>query len=186
MIKAGNLSKGMFILAKDEPHYVAEREFVNPGKGSAFVRLKLKNLKTGAVIKQTIKSQEMVEDVEVSMRDAQYLYSDSDNYHFMDTETYEQNTIPVPNIEEKKYFLKEGDSYQLVLWENNPIDVVIPYKMEFAVIEAHEGLRGDTVSGATKVVTLETGLKVKVPLFIKQDDKIIINTETQEYVERAK
>jgi elongation factor P len=186
MIKAGNISKGMFVLTKDEPHLVAEREFVNPGKGSAFVRLKLKNLKTGAVIKQTIKSQEMVEDIEVVTRDAQYLYADNENYHFMDTETYEQCTIPVSNIEEKKYFLKEGDMYQVFMWEHNPIDVVIPYKMVFTVVEAQEGVKGDTVSGATKLVTLETGLKIKVPLFIKQDDKIIINTETQEYVERVK
>ena len=83
MIKAGTISKGDFILVKDEPHLVAEREFVNPGKGSAFVRLKLKNLKTGQVLKQTIKSQETVEDIEVNMRNFQYLYADNDNYHFI-------------------------------------------------------------------------------------------------------
>ncbi|MBN2535903.1 MAG: elongation factor P [Spirochaetales bacterium] len=185
MIKAGTISKGDFILVKDEPHMVSEREFVNPGKGSAFVRLKLKNLKTGQVLKQTIKSQETVEDIEVVVRNFQYLYVDSENYHFMDTETYEQSAIPIEGLEEKKLFLKEGDIYQLVLWENNPIDILIPFKMTFKIVDAQNGVKGDTVTGATKVATIETGLQVKVPLFIKTGDNILVNTETKEYVERV-
>jgi elongation factor P len=186
MIKAGAVTKGMFLLFKNEPHLVTEREFVNPGKGSAFVRLKLKNIKNGLSISQTIKTPESVEDIEVLNKNAQYLYADNDNYHFMDAETYEQLTVPREGFEDKIGFLKEGDSYQLVLYESKPLDIVIPYKMTFKVTQAEEGLRGDTVSGATKVVMLETGLKVRVPLFIRQDDKIVINTETKEYVERVK
>jgi len=185
MIKAGTISKGDFLLVKNEPHLVAEREFVNPGKGSAFVRLKLKNLRTGQVLKQTIKSQETVEDIEVVIRNFQYLYADNDNYHFMDSETYEQKAIPIEGMEEKKLFLKEGDVYQLVLWENDPIDILLPYKMEFKVTEAQEGVKGDTVTGATKMATIETGLQVKVPLFIKTGDTILVNTDTKEYVERV-
>lgn len=186
MIKAGAIAKGTCLLHKDEPHLVVEREFVNPGKGSAFVRVRMKNLKSGLVVNQTFKTPETVEDIDVSNRNAQYLYSDADNYHFMDTENYEQYAVALEGFEDRKDFLKEGDSYQLVFWENKPLDIVIPYKMTFKVVQANEGLKGDTVTGATKPVTLETGLTVRVPLFIRQDDKITINTETKEYVERVK
>jgi elongation factor P len=185
MIKAGSIAKGMFLLVKNEPHLVVEREFVNPGKGSAFVRLKLKSLISGQSLKQVIKSQESVEDISVETRDAQYLYSDGDSYHFMDLETYEQFTMPVAGQEDKKLFIREGDTVQLSIWDEKPIDILLPYKIVLAVKEAQTGLKGDTVSGATKPVTMETGLVVRVPLFIKEGDKLLINTETREYVERT-
>ncbi len=185
MIKAGSISKGMFLLIKNEPCLVVEREFVNPGKGSAFVRLKLKNLKTGQVLKQVNKSQETVEDVQVETRNGQYLYADSENYIFMDTETYEQFGVPIAGNEDKRYFMKEGDVFQISFFDDKPIDILIPYKIILVVTQAETALKGDTVSGATKTVTLETGLPVKVPLFIKEGDKLLINTETREYVERA-
>ena len=185
MIKAGSISKGVFLLIKETPYQVIEREFVNPGKGSAFVRLKLKNLLTGQVLKQVNKSQETLEDIEVENKKAQYLYADADYYHFMDSQTYEQKAIPKKGLEEKDYFLKEGEEFQLSIWDDKPMDILIPYKMVFTVSEAEHALKGDTVSGATKPVTIETGLTVKVPLFIKKGDKILINTETREYVERV-
>lgn len=185
MIKAGQLSKGMFILFKREPYLVADREFVNPGKGPAFVRLKLKNVKTGLVVRETIKSQETVEDVMVETQDAQFLYSDSESYHFMDNETYDQFAIPVKGFEERKLYLREGESFQLVVWEGQPIDIKLPFKMAFTVTESESAVKGDTVSGSTKQVTLETGARVKVPLFIKEGDRILVNTDTGEYVERV-
>ncbi len=185
MIKAGSISKGMFLSIKNEPYVVVEREFVNPGKGSAFVRLKLKNLKTGLVNRQVIKSQESVEDIEVETRDAQYLYNDGNDFIFMDTETYEQIHIPIKTMEEKKAYLKEGETFQLVIWESTPLDIKLPYKMTFKVIEAENAAKGDTVTGATKNVKIETGYTIKVPLFIKEGDKILVNTETGEYVERV-
>lgn len=185
MTKAGSISKGMFLLIKDEPHVVVEREFVNPGKGSAFVRLKLKNLKTGQVLKQVSKSQEMLEDIEVETRGAQYLYADAGNYIFMDTDTYEQFGVPIAGNEDKRFFMKEGDSFQIPFYDEEPIDILIPYKIVLTVTRAEAALKGDTVSGATKPVTLETGLEIKVPLFIKEGDRLLINTETREYVERA-
>jgi elongation factor P len=103
----------------------------------------------------------------------------------MDTKTYEQFTIPIEGEEEKRDFLKDGENYQVVFWEQTPIDIKLPNKMVFTVAEAEKAERGDTVSGATKVITCETGLKVKVPLFIKQGDRILINTETREYQERV-
>jgi elongation factor P len=185
MIKAGAIAKGMFLLIKNEPHLVIEREFVNPGKGSAFVRLKMRSLISGQRLQQVIKSQESVEEITVEQKDSQYLYSDNENYHFMDLESYEQFTMPLAGQEDKKLFLKEGDTVQLSFWDERPIDILLPYKIVLTVAQAEAGLRGDTVSGATKQVTMETGLMVRVPLFIKKGDRLLINTETREYVERV-
>ncbi len=185
MVKAGSLEKGMCILYKQDPFLIAEREFVNPGKGSAFVRLKLKNLQTGQVLKPVLKSQESVEEIEVIDRESQYLYADGESYHFMDTETYEQYSVPKEGFEEKELLMKEGETFQIVFWENLPIDIELPYKVVYKVVEAQEGVKGDTVTGATKTVKVETGLEVKVPLFIKEGENILVNTETREYVERV-
>jgi elongation factor P len=185
MIKASQISKGMFLLMKGEPHVVSEREFVNPGKGPAFVRVKLKNVKTGLVIKETIKSQDSVEDVFVESKEAQFLYTDSDSYHFMDNQTYEQYAIFIAGLEDRKNYLKEGESYQLVFYEDRPIDIKLPYKMVLTVTRAENAVKGDTVSNITKNVTVETGLEVKVPIFIKEGDRLLVNTETGEYVERV-
>ena len=185
MIKAGAIDKGMCLLVKGEPHSVAEREFVNPGKGSAFVRLKLKNLRTGLVLRETLKSNEQVDEADVFERPAQFLYADDSGYHFMDAESYEQFIIDPDGLEEKGKFLKEGDSYTIVMWESTPIDISIPLKMVFTVTTAPEALRGDTVTGATKSVEVETGLQVRVPIFIKEGEKILVNTESGEYVERV-
>lgn len=185
MIKAGAIDKGICILVKNEPYVVVEREFVNPGKGSAFTRIKLKNLMTGQVLKQVLKTQETVEEVEVIDRKSQYLYGDGEGFHFMDAETYEQYIVPIEGFEEKGLLMKEGETYEAVFWEETPIDIKIPYKVVYTVVEAGEGIKGDTVTGATKTVKLETGLEVKVPLFIKEGEKVLINTETKEYVERV-
>jgi elongation factor P len=185
MIKASDIAKGTFVLINNQPHMCVERDYVNPGKGSAFVRLKLKNVKTGAVLRQTNKVQDNMEDVSVEFHEVQFLYADQENFAFMDTKTFEQFTIPVEGEEEKRDFLRDGENYQVVFWESTPIDIKIPTKMIFTVTEAEKAERGDTVSGATKVVTCETGLKVKVPLFIKQGEKILVNTETREYQERV-
>lgn len=185
MIKAGAIDKGMILLINNAPHKVAEREFVNPGKGSAFVRLKLKNLISGQVLKEVKKSQDNVEDIEVIDQNCQFLYSDGESYHFMDLETFEQFAVPFSGLEDKIYFMKEGDSYIVSLWDGKAIDIKIPYKMVFEVTEAPEAVKGDTVTGTSKTVTIETGLQVKAPIFIKLGEKIMINTETREYVERV-
>ncbi len=185
MIKAGAIDKGMVLLIKNEPYSVAEREFVNPGKGSAFVRLKLKNLKTGLVLKQTMKSQDSVEDIMVEDKPCQFLYSDDSAYHFMDNETYEQFEIPMEGFEDYKLFLKDGETYKVIVWDEKPIDIKVPTKVVYTITEAAEAIKGDTVTGATKMVTIETGLQVRVPIFIKQGERIMINTETREYVERV-
>ena len=185
MIKAGSIDKGTCLLLKADPYLVTEREFVNPGKGSAFVRLKLKNLKTGQVLRQVMKTQDNVEEIAVEEKECQFLYADGEGYHFMNTETYDQFQVPQAGFEDQGLFMKEGDTYKVVLWEGDPIDVKLPFKMVFTVTKAEDAIRGDTVTGATKVVTLETGLEVRVPIFIKQGEKVMINTDTREYVERV-
>ena len=185
MTKAGAIDKGMFLLIKDEPHLVTEREFVKPGKGQAFVRLKLKNVRTGLVQRPVVKSHETVEEISVEEQPAQYLYADDASYHFMDTETYEQFTVPLSGFEEKKNYMKEGDTYELVMWEATPLEIKLPLKEVYTITLAEDAIKGDTVTGATKTVTCETGLSVKVPIFIKEGDRVLVNTETGEYVERV-
>ncbi|HDQ14620.1 MAG TPA: elongation factor P [Sediminispirochaeta sp.] len=185
MVKAGALEKGMAILIKGDPFVIVEREFVNPGKGSAFVRLKLKNPQSGQVLRETMKSQDQVEDIVVEDKDSQYLYADGDNFHFMDVETYEQFEIPVSTFEDYQFLMKEGETYTIIRWEHRPLDIKLPYKVVYTVTKAEEAVKGDTVTGATKIVEVETGLKVKVPIFIKEGEKILVNTETKEYVERV-
>lgn len=184
-IKGGGIDKGMYILFKGEPYLVAEREFVNPGKGAAFTRCKLKNAKNGSVLRETIKTSDNVETADVFDRDGQYMYSDGDGFHFMDTDTYDQFAVSAEVLSEKGSYLKEGDQYRIVMWEADPIDVVIPMKMVFTVSDAPDAVKGDTVTGATKTVTTETGLSVQVPIFIKTGDRIRVNTDSGEYVERV-
>lgn len=185
MIKAGAVEKGMCLLLKNEPFLVIEREFVSPGKGSAFVRMKLKSIKSGQVLRETIRTNDSVEEADVYDRNSQFLFSDAAGYHFMDAESFEQFIIPREGMEEKTYYLQDGQSYSITFWDETPLDIKIPLKIVLTVAEAHEALKGDTVSGSTKPVVLETGLTIRVPLFINQGDKVMINTESNEYVERV-
>jgi elongation factor P len=162
-----------------------DREFHTPGKGTAIARVKMKSIRDGSVLTLTIPTQQEVEDAQVEYHTCQYQYSDADNYHFMDNDSYEQYDIPIKSHEDKKFYLKEGESYDLTFWEGSVIDIKVPYKVVFTVAESENYIKGDTVSGATKPVVTETGLTVRVPLFIKQGEKIRVNTETNEYVERV-
>jgi elongation factor P len=185
MIRGGDIVKGSCLLQKGQPYLVVEREFHTPGKGTAIARVKMKSIKDGSVLSLTIPTQQEVEDAQVDIQACQYQYSDQDNYHFMDNESYEQYEVSIADHEDKKYYLKEGEAYDLTIWEGKVIDIKIPYKVVFTVAESENYVKGDTVSGATKPVTTETGLVVRVPLFIKQGEKILVNTETNEYVERV-
>jgi elongation factor P len=185
MIRGGEIVKGSCLLQKGQPFLVVEREFHTPGKGTAIARVKMKSIKDGSVLTLTIPTQQEVEDAQVDIQTCQYQYSDQDNYHFMDNESYEQYEVLITDHEDKKYYLKESDAYELTIWEGKVIDIKIPYKVVFTVAESENYVKGDTVSGATKPVTTETGLVVRVPLFIKQGEKILVNTETNEYVERV-
>jgi len=185
MIRGGDIGKGTVLLNKGTPYLVVEREFVNPGKGAAFARVKMKNLRDGSVLTQTIKTADTVEDATVDTHQGQFQYNDGDKFVFMDTESFEQIMVDPSIMSEKENYLREGDNYDIVIWEGEPIDVKIPTKMIFEVAESENYVRGDTVSGATKPIVTETGLVVRVPLFIKQGEKILVNTETNEYQERV-
>jgi len=185
MIKAGQIEKGTALLIKGQPFIVVDREFVNPGKGSAFVRVKMKSPSTGQTLSETIKTQDSVEDIMVSDRDCQYLYNDGEHFHLMLTDTFEQIEVPMTTFPEYEFLMKDGETYRCTFWEAQLLDIQIPPKVVFLVAEAEEAVKGDTVQGATKYVTTETGLKVRVPIFIKQGEKIRVNTETREYLERV-
>lgn len=185
MIKAGQIEKGTALLIKGQPFICVEREFVNPGKGSAFVRVRLKSPSTGQVLRETFKSQDNVENITVEDRDCQYLYNDGEKFFLMLNDTYDQIEVPIASFEDYQYIMKEGDTYRCTFWEQQLLDIQIPTKVVYEVAEAEEAVKGDTVTGATKNVVTETGLTVRVPIFIKQGERILVNTETKEYIERV-
>jgi elongation factor P len=185
MIRGVDIVKGTCLLQKGQPYLVVEREFHTPGKGTAIARVKMKSIRDGSVLSLTIPTQQEVEDATVDVHSCQYQYADQESYHFMDGENFEQHEVPIAGMEDKKFYLQENESYELTIWEGRVIDIKIPYKVVFTVAESENYVRGDTVSGATKPVSTETGLTVRVPLFIKQGERILVNTESNEYVERV-
>ena len=185
-ISTADFKKGIFILFKNEPHQVVEFQHVNPGKGSAFVRTKLKALKTGKVQEFTYKSGESVEELPVETHEMQYLYPEGDMFVFMDNFSYEQASVSGALLGDFVKYLKPNDTYQVLLHEEEAVGIRLPKKIRLKVTEADDGgARGNTVSGATKFVTVETGARVAVPLFIKEGELIAIDPETNSYVERA-
>ena len=184
-ITTSNFQKGIFIIFKGEPHQITEFQFVNPGKGSAFVRTKLKSLKTGRVQEFTYKSGEQVEEYSINVKEMQYLYKAGDNFCFMDLRNFEQINISKDKVGSFSNFIKEGETYQVLLNEGNAIGMRYPKKVQLKVTEAEEGVKGSTVSGARKSVLVETGVRINVPLFIKAGETIIVDPATGEYVERA-
>jgi len=180
-----DFKKGMFIKFKDEPHQIVESQHVNPGKGSAFVRTRLKSIKTGRVSEFTYKSGEAVEELLVETREMQYLYKEGEAYLFMDNQNYEQYAVPESLLGDFVKFLKPNDIYQIMIYEEQPIGVRLPKKIRLLVTEASDAARGDTVGGAMKMVIVETGATVAVPIFIKEGEIIAIDPESGTYVERA-
>lgn len=184
-ITTSDFQKGMFIEFRGETNQIVEFQHVNPGKGSAFIRTKLKNLKTGKVQEFTYKSGETVEEVPVEVHEMQYLYKGDGNFVFMDRFSYEQTTLEKEIIGTFHQFLKEGDIYQILLHEGLAIGMRYPKKVRLLVTGADEAVKGNTVMGAKKLVQLETGVKIAVPLFIKKGDIVSIDPESGEYLERA-
>ncbi len=185
-ITTSNFQKGIFIKHKEAIHQIVNFQFVNPGKGSAFVRTKLKHIPSGKVVEFTFKSGEPVEEIPVHIKEMQYLYRLNEEYIFMDKYTYEQISINEKIIGFFSQYLKEGDCYQILIYENNAIGMRYPKKVKLKVVQADEAIKGNTVMGAKKLVTLETGVQIYTPLFIKSGDQVFIDPETGEYIERIK
>lgn len=185
MPSVNDISKESVVMFKDEPHVVVEFQHVNPGKGSSFVRTRLKNARTGKVFENTYKAAESVEFVDLERRNLQYTYNDGKNWYFMDQASFEEVFIPKEVLGEKANYLKEGQEITGWFYEGECLNVVLPKKIVLKVTEAFDAVRGDSSGNITKEVTLETGYKVKGPIFLKSGDLVSINTETGEYVERA-
>lgn len=186
MADTTDLKRDVFIMFKDAICAVVDFQHVNPGKGSAFVRTRLKNVQTGKVLEHTFKAGEGIDVVDLDRSNMQYLYKDADNYYFMDNSNYEQHAISAEMIGEKGGYLKEGQEATVLMHGATPLSIDLPKKLTFKVTEAMPAVKGDTSSGRVlKEVTIETGMKVNVPIFIDQGEMIVISTETGEYVERA-
>jgi elongation factor P len=180
-INAGNLKKGDFINYQNDIWQILKAEFYSPGKGSALMKTKIKNQKTGKVIDVTFKSNETVEILSVEIREMIFLYKDNDNLYFMDERSFEQFSLPLSRVGEIANFLKENSKIYTLVFEDKIINLRPPASVVLSVVETEEAVKGDTVTGAKKPAVVETGAKVMVPLFIKKGDLISINPETGEY-----
>jgi elongation factor P len=173
------------ILLDRDPYVILENEFVKPGKGQAFNRVKVRNLKTGRVVDKTFKSGDTVEGADVVEQDMQYLYNDGEFWHFMVPDTFEQFTADKRAVADAEQWLKAEDSYIVTLWNGVPLAVTPPNSVTLKIVETDPGLRGDTAQGGVKPARVETGAVVRVPLFVEEGDVIKINTRTGEYVSRV-
>lgn len=184
MISTNDVRAGMALKLPDGLFQVVEHQHTKPGKGKAFVKMKLRNLDTGSVAERTFRAGENVQDAKIDRREFQFLYSDDMGFHFMDQETYDQMAVQRTLVEEAAPFLREGMTVQLPIFEGNPIGIDLPAAVELAVTYAEPGVKGDRVSGATKPVTMETGLTVQAPLFVEQGDVLKVDTRSGDYITR--
>ncbi len=176
---------GIKIMLDGDPYNIMENEFVKPGKGQAFNRVRIRNLKTGRVVEKTFKSGESVEAADVMDRQLQYLYNDGDYWHFMDQESYEQYTADATAMGEAVKWIKDQDLCNVTLWNGTPLSVDAPNFVVLKVTETDPGVKGDTSSGGGKPALLETGATVRVPLFIQIGESIRVDTRTGDYVARG-
>ncbi len=185
MINVTDLRKGTTFLMDGELWKVLEYQHHKPGRGNAYIRTRLRNLRSGATIERTFLSGDRVDDVRLEHRTVQYLYHDDHFYHFMDVESFDQPVLSAEALGDAINYLKENLTIDLVMYEGEPLDVELPVTVDLEVVESEPGLRGDTATGATKTATLETGLKVQVPLFVNVGDVVRVDTRTGEYLTRV-
>jgi len=183
-INAGNLKKGDFILYQNEIWQIQKAEFYSPGKGSALMKTKIWNVKSGKNIDVTFKSGEEIEVAEVESRLMVFLYKDNENLYFMDEKTFNQYFVSLAAVYGLEKYLKEGEKVYVYIYNDVPLSVRPPLSVRLKVVAAEEAVKGDTVSGAKKPVTLETGVVIMAPLFIKEGDTVVVNPETGEYLGR--
>jgi len=179
------LRSGVTFELDGELYKVVEYSHHKPGRGKATIRTRVRNLRTGSVLEKSFISGDKVQDVRLDYRQCQFLYTDGDMYHFMDTDTYEQPALPAEAIGDAVNYLTENMEVKLTFYDTEPLDIDLPTTVDLEVVEAEMAVKGDTATGATKSVTTETGLTVQVPLFVEQGDVIRVDTRSGEYVTRV-
>ena len=185
MVSAGDFRNGITIELEGNVYQIIEFQHVKPGKGAAFVRTKLKNIKSGGVVEKTFRPTEKCPQARIDRREMQYLYADGDLYNFMDTENYEQMAMSAADIQDSMKFVKENEMVKMLSHKGSVFAVEPPLFVELEITETEPGFKGDTATGATKPATVETGAVVYVPLFVNQGDVIKIDTRTGEYLSRV-
>lgn len=185
MVQAGDFRNGVTVEMDNNIFTIIEFQHVKPGKGAAFVRTKLKNIKTGAVIEKTFRPSEKLENAHIDRADYQYLYQDGGLYNFMNVETYEQMALSEDNVGDSLKFVKENEVCKLCSHNGQVFAIEPPLFVELQITDTEPGVKGDTATGATKPAVVETGATVYVPLFVNQEDKIKIDTRTGEYLSRV-
>ena len=185
MISVNDFKNGVTIEMDGQAFQVVDFQHVKPGKGAAFVRAKLKNVKSGAVVEKTFRGGEKMPRARLDKREMQFLYKDSDGYNFMDNENYDQISISAEALGDSSKWLLENMSIEVLLFQENIIGIELPNFVEMEVIETEPSVKGDTATGATKLAKLITGVSVQVPLFINEGDRLRIDTRTGQYMERA-
>lgn len=184
-VDTSQFRNGLKIEIDGEPFTMTYFQHVKPGKGGAFVRTKIKNLRTGRVLDKTFRSGEKIDEAEVEDKRMQFLYMDGEQLVFMDTSTYDQIPFSAEQVGDARKYLKENLDVDVLFWRGKPINIELPSFVEAVVSQTDPGMKGDTASGATKPATIETGAVVQVPLFIKEGEKIRVDTRSGEYVERV-
>jgi len=184
-VDTSQFRKKLKVLMDGQPWIIVENDFVKPGKGQAFSRVKLKNLITGRVLDRTFKSGESIEEAEVNTVKMLYLYESDGMYTFMNTENYEQVEVPKENLGDAVRWLMENTEYELQFWNNQVISATPPIFMELEITYAEPAVKGDTATNITKKATVETGTEIDVPLFVEQGMKVKIDTRTGEYLQRV-
>ncbi|MSP26300.1 MAG: elongation factor P [Myxococcales bacterium] len=181
-----DIRKNLKLMVDGQPFVVVDFQFVKPGKGQSFTRVRIRNLETGNTLEKTWKSGEKIELADVEMRQMQYIYQEGENYVFMDAATGEQQTVPGAVVGDQTRFLADGMSVEVTLLKDRPIGVELPAHVELQIIESEPGVKGDTSSGASKPAKLSTGATVNVPLFINEGEWIRVDTRDAKYLERVK
>jgi elongation factor P len=185
MYEITDLKVGTNISIDGEPFRISWNQFSKTGRQGGVMAVKMKNLRNGKVIPKTFQGADKIQPAEILMKKAQFLYKDTAGFNFMNSEDFEQFALSEEAVGEAGRFLQDGEEYDLMYFDGTPINVNLPIKMEFTVAETMPGVKGDTASGGTKPATLDCGITVAVPLFINEGEKIRINTDTLDYVERA-
>ena len=185
MLSTTDFRKGLKIKIEGEPYYIVDFQHARTAQRRAFVRTKLKNIKTGAVLEKTFSAGETFEEPDFEDKGMQYLYSSGTEYYFMDSKTYEQTILNEEQLGDYRWYIKENMEYRILFFEGRPVNLDLPASIILKVSETEPAIKGDSVTNITKNAKLETGLNVKVPLFIKEGDLIKVDTRTGEYLERA-